>query len=530
MVMLLALAAHAVDLRVAVQSKVLDVGASTSLELEFTDGDPGGPPELQAGAGLDVGFVNASRSTQIINFSRTDRNSYQYVVTGTQVGTWDLTIPALSTPDGTTSERTLRFEVMAASARDIASDPSEAAVWFDPIEAWAGQVVELHLEARTRRDVIDVSWNNVPGEGLEFVELPSLPAPRSETTNDGSGPVTLVERTVPLVAPEPGTWTVSPSVSIDYRSATRRRSFFSTTRTVRESFAVPGTQLIAKPLPPAPADFDGLVGNFQLEIRTQRRVVPVGEPIELEYRLSGSGVNTSLPVPDPVIEGAQIYAGDKDAKSLWRKQGSPRYVSLVTKSWTIVPTEEGTLTVDPIEVTVFNTSRGTYETLRASMPEIRVVPGDGSPAELETFVPEAPNENAVAENGPTLRTATKNGPLNHQPWPFVWLLAGLAAAVPGLQRLVQQVLAAIETARAARAAPEREATPKERLRSLPHDARARLAELDALLRLALDRDLPDNARAQGEALGTRLHRVRFAGREDDLEAELVAFLNTWSAS
>lgn len=233
-----------------------------------------------------------------------------------------------------------------------------------------------------------------------------------------------------------------------------------------------GASLTIQPLPPAPPNFSGAVGDFALHSRLDRRDGAVGKPMVWTLCLSGSGnwagiagvPSRPLPVAFDLVGAPTTTPGPAD--SLFERT--------ICESLTIVPRQAGRFGLGPVEMRVFDPAAGRYRTIAAPPIALTVAPGAAGPAP-PAYDPVPPPIPSAAERLPLLRG------VGHAPVPMpgrVW--RALVAGPPLALLLLWGVLATL------------------RARALDPDAAARRA--DAGLRRTLAAFAAADAGRQRRAL------------------------------
>lgn len=314
-----------------------------------------------------------------------------------------------------------------------------------------------------------------------------------------------------------------------------------------ERFVISGEPLSleVKPLPEAPEDFSGLVGEFKLLSKVDRQQVSVGDSVPWKLEIIGDGSLEGYSLPEvPEIEGLQVYEGEARAHATMRKG---RYRAVSQFVHTVVATREGPAVLPSISLVVFSPSRGEYVTLRSEEARLYVRAGEAGELDLQSFAQDPSALVATIEDQP--RPVWTRGRDTRLPWLEGLPLALLGVAAPALVLAGLVIGDGVRTRLEARRQAEvpREATPRERLQSLPEDPDARMAELDAILRLALankaevavsrlDREsvlttLPDELQDRIRTLTASMDRARFAGDPlADPTSEITAIIDALEVS
>ena len=134
-------------------------------------------------------------------------------------------------------------------------------------------------------------------------------------------------------------------------------------------------ELQVQPVPNPPADFSGLVGDFDIKAQVSKAELQVGESATLKYTVSGSGNVQMITAPAlPDLPEFKIY-DDKPTGSVVRS--GPRLTGERTFSKALVPLQAGELAVPPIELTYFNPDGERFETVRTAAIALSVTPAAG---------------------------------------------------------------------------------------------------------------------------------------------------------
>lgn len=150
--------------------------------------------------------------------------------------------------------------------------------------------------------------------------------------------------------------------------------FFAAQQTVQRQVSVTVPALTVVPVPPPPADagtFLGLVGDWQLDLKSSPAEVPVGEPVTMKLEIGGNGSIDALIPPALSLPEFRLY--EPEVKKVRTAQGAQATVNLVA-----VPTSEKA-SLPPLAFCTFSPEKGTFTTARFT-PALRVVPATGKPA------------------------------------------------------------------------------------------------------------------------------------------------------
>ncbi len=187
---------------------------------------------------------------------------------------------------------------------------------------------------------------------------------------------TVTELRYALFPTRPGRLNISPAevtipVDVFDRFFSSRRDRTGPQRLRTGSLNV---DISALPIP-SPVNYSGVVASqLTLTAAVGRDTVPRGEPVSLKIDLTADGFLKSfegLPVVEP--EGARIH----DAlQRLDVDKSGEKLLSHFHLEKVIVPTREGILRLEPIQIAYFNPTSHRYETVRKDGARLVVTPSD----------------------------------------------------------------------------------------------------------------------------------------------------------
>ncbi|HUU40633.1 MAG TPA: BatD family protein, partial [Desulfatiglandales bacterium] len=130
------------------------------------------------------------------------------------------------------------------------------------------------------------------------------------------------------------------------------------------------------PLPEAgrPADFSGLVGDFNMESKLEPTTVKAGESATLTILVSGLGnVNRIPDLKLPELSKAKIYGDQPVLKVENDKKGVK---GSKTMKWALVPEKEGLMQIPPLMLSFFDTKSHQYRRIMTSPHSLSVLPSE----------------------------------------------------------------------------------------------------------------------------------------------------------
>jgi tetratricopeptide (TPR) repeat protein len=145
---------------------------------------------------------------------------------------------------------------------------------------------------------------------------------------------------------------------------------------VKKQIKAPSITIQVDPLPQRPTNFSGGVGSFDISASIDKTEVKANEAVNLRVVVSGVGNMKLLKQPEVTFpkdfDSYDAKVTDKTKLTTNGLEGSIAYDFLA------VPRHQGTYEIPPIEYVYFDTSSGSYKTLRTEGFTIQVAKGDGT--------------------------------------------------------------------------------------------------------------------------------------------------------
>jgi hypothetical protein len=542
--------AGTVELRLDVDR--LSEGQTSGISVLLTDGQPVAVPQIEAPAGLRIDYTGQSRNTSINNGAIHNFYKFRYEITALATGTYTLGPVVVEAqtrgqPPQTLRSNpvTLKVEPRPTSLPDAVS-PVQIENGFSAESVWVGEVVIYRDVVRSRLEVVGSRWHNRPRDGL-VLPRDGRPTRSEYEIQDAVGSLFVDETHVPFVAQRVGLLKFeAPLVELDVATTRGGGGLFGLLRRTQTTVGQ-GTPMTleVRALPPPPAGFSGLVGDFQLSNRLDAAGAKVGKSIPWTIEIIGNGTLEGFELPVlGEVDGARIYEGSSQSSAILQRGA---YVSSGRFPRTVVPTREGRLIVPAYEIITFSPKLGSYATLRVPQQEILVGKGEDGQVDLQSFAPEPSMFDNTEDDG-GLRPLWRGGLDQRLAWERGGLQLGLLlSAAPALWLLLGLGRERWEARRSRLAAAPVVLTAKDLLRNLPEGQEARLAALDEALRKALHGATggvdvptdPDSLRAHlspGQAdevvaVSHALDLARFAGAAPpaDLEGRVRALVDALEA-
>jgi hypothetical protein len=236
---------------------------------------------------------------------------------------------------------------------------------IEPREVYVGQQAIYTLYLYTQTDIVSVDPDQLPEfRGFWARDVPRPAAdqrPRPEQVEvDGEAFTRFPLLQKALFPLEAKTYEIAP---VDLRLAVRVPQvglgglLQQVTQVDRRADAV---QLVAKSLPPAPANDSGAVGSMRLEATLDPPRLEVGQAATLSLVLAGEGNLQGVRDPQlPALAGVQVFPPQQESIDEVRGR---TVRGRRTWKWVLVPTEPGSWTIAPVEMGFFDPKLQRYQT------------------------------------------------------------------------------------------------------------------------------------------------------------------------
>ena len=297
--------------------------------------------------------------------------------------------------------------------------------------------IEYHLFFREgmqlRQSRLADSWD-AEGFWREELDVERRPVPRTIVEN-GLRYNTIVLKRVAVFPTRTGDLSIDPlrieaEAFIPNRSLDPFDQFFSfRPRYEPVEVASETVSINVSSLPgDRPESFTGAVGLFVMEAKVDREEVEVGEPIQVEVTLSGTG-NIATMEPPPFNPPGVFEQYDPQVRtSIDRSGGKIRGTKTLT--YVLVPRSNGTFQIPQLEMSFYNPDRDQFESISPRPTTIRVTGTASAPVATRTSSTGLPVDD-IAGLLPVVSTwkEVNRSPLHRQTW--VYLALGVPLLVLG---------------------------------------------------------------------------------------------------
>ncbi len=372
----------------------LAVGQTSELMLIFEDCAPSDTPRLPKVDGLTLEFASQSTSTSIINFTRSDSVTLTYAARLSK--RQRVTIPSfeIDTNKGKLRTPVATFEPGSATVGNTGVSFENAAnsrLVAAPASVWAGEVFALSYTLDAARSYFpdfgrgQIDWNSEPLVAEDW----SRPEPLD--FRSGAEPRTGLAYRTRAIARTPGSLRLNAVTQLlNLSVGVTGFGFFQQRQYQQYSVTSSAPVLEVKPLPVAPAGFNGAVGDLKLASKIVPLTAAVGEPITWTLELTG-------PANWPDIVGLPQRAVSKNFQVVSpQAKRTPAegklFDSTLTEDVVLVPSKSGAYTLGPVNFTYFDPKAGAYKTVTTPATTVTITEPN-----LPAVAPGALNFNVTPE-------------------------------------------------------------------------------------------------------------------------------------
>ncbi len=440
LILLLALAftgarAQEITFTATVDRTSFAVGESIKLTLTLSNAQGRfGDPDL--GGLVVVQGPFESSAFNFINGRGTSTISRTYVITATQPGDYTIGAAKAQVGGGSILTEPIKVHVEKGSGAGASSGVLGqqqkkdrdlfATISLNRNKCYVGEQVVATYTLYCRYNALELTSYDMPkltGFWAEEIDMGDLQwEPNLQTVNGLQYRVAIIKKQL-LFPQKSGTLRIDPATL----NCIVNRSFFSRGAEVKvQSNAV---DLAVQELPAGrPADFNGAVGQLQMEVTGGGTTVKANDAIDLKVRLTGRANLKLLEAPKPAFPAdLEVYdpkVSDKVSVNAGGMSGSREFQFLV------IPRHEGQYTLEPITLSYFDPEKGNYRQLSSGPLTITVEKGEGSSGAGGAVI-SRPNRTDVQQLDRDIRYI-RTGDLALAPvgrhlfgsWPY---LAGMAA-------------------------------------------------------------------------------------------------------
>jgi len=365
------------------------LGLNENLRVDFKmnkDGDNFNPPSFE---GFKVvGGPNQSVSNMFVNGKRTFSKTYSYFLSPLEKGL--ITVGQATIEINGKIFKTLPVEVNVSESVEISKDPNDpnyivnenlhlVAEVSNPkpfLNEGISIVYKLYYSPQINvTNVGEIETPEFENFWSQNIKIPRLQIERGSYNGESYNYVTW-KKTV-LYPQKTGRLEILPlSLDVSVDVPTNRRDFFGNRIYSQVSKKITaGRRVIqVRELPDnAPSSFNGAVGDFDIELTTNKTDLNASESLQATIKISGKG-NLKLFSPPSIEAPSSLEKYDPE----YTENVSTNLAGMngnISNTYTLVPQFQGKYPISSVDFTFFNTSLKKYETLKTKEIIVNVLEG-----------------------------------------------------------------------------------------------------------------------------------------------------------
>ena len=365
------------------------LGLNENLRVDFKmnkDGDNFNPPSFEGFR--VVGGPNQSVSNMFVNGKRTFSKTYSYFLSPLEKGL--ITVGQATIEINGKIYKTLPVEVNVSESVEISKDPNDpnyivnenlhlVAEVSNPkpfLNEGISIVYKLYYSPQINvTNVGEIETPKFENFWSQNIKIPRLQIERGSYNGESYNYVTW-KKTV-LYPQKTGRLEILPlSLDVSVDVPTNRRDFFGNRIYSQVSKKITAGRRVIQvgELPDnAPSSFNGAVGDFDIELTTNKTDLNASESLQATIKISGKG-NLKLFSPPSIEAPSSLEKYDPE----YTENVSTNLAGMngnISNTYTLVPQFQGKYPISSVDFTFFNSSLKKYETLKTKEIIVNVLEG-----------------------------------------------------------------------------------------------------------------------------------------------------------
>ncbi|MBL6962759.1 MAG: protein BatD [Bacteroidetes bacterium] len=328
--------------------------------------------------------------------------NYQFTIAIKPISKGKFTIQPASVKLDGKLYKTKSIDIQVVSADNISKKPKSgdtktvisdkdvfARTLISKSKIFMGEAFSLTQKVYSRKEIMDISDIKFPqyeGFLVEDIDIGQLRV-ETEVINGIQFYVIVLQKKI-LFARKSGKITLKPlKLKLDIKEIKTRNArnqaeqmwYGPTIRyaeKVTQSVTAPSVSVQVESLPPEPAGFEDLIGDFNLSVSTDKETTKINDPITLTIKVEGTGnhhllSDFNLDLPDDI----ETYEPKIKQNLSLTGNGFKGYKSF---EYLLVPRKAGHFNLPPVTIIYFDVKKAIYRTLSSDQIQIKVEKGEGN--------------------------------------------------------------------------------------------------------------------------------------------------------
>ena len=375
------------EIVLSLSSEQISMGQVTQLSIEFINIDDAKPPHFPKDSGVSVELQNKNPEKNFLYQNGTSRRTlrYRYTVLGVAEGTWNIGPVSIAHKGKSYVSNGVAVTVFRPGSEATKRTSVEGTLSKEA--PYIGEVISYHVRFSMRDK--GIRKEVIPST---YVGLSPVASPNQKTSHvwEDKKLVEVLDVWFPLRAQNDSRYEIS-SAKLLLETIKEGRdlptSFFGEQRE-KQFFLSEPLMGVIRPRPTPPANFSGLVGTFQFRAYPRKKVVQVGEPVDVVMEIWGNGMLEGFRMPTFSDDRFEVFDERPQEKSSFEK-------GIYTSKWemkrTLLPIGGGKQAIDGFSLVVFDPTEEKYVELKSDPIVIRVQ-GEAKKEEKEAVIEEPPKE------------------------------------------------------------------------------------------------------------------------------------------
>ncbi len=394
-----ALVINAQSFTATLDRHTITLGESATLSLTFQGGTPKEIPALPNIQNLRITYIGQSSQFSFVNGSMTSSVSYNFTLTPTHPGEFE--IPALQTTiDGkTVSSKPVKLRVLSPSQTPPEAIESGEQIAFLKLlvpkrQVFVGEIIVAELQFYIRAGTQLAAQPQLTALPTDGLTVGKIAEGRHRQTQFGNTLYVVLPYYVALMVVKSGKLSLGPvtaNIIVQQPSPRRQRDPFFDLFGMRDPFDVFNVEqkqvpvaadaevleALAVPVQNAPPHFNGAVGNYSLTFSAGPTNVAVGDPITVRVQVAGRGALDLLTLPE---QSAWAKFKAFPATSKPAETTDPLGVEGVkTFEQVLVPQSDDITELPPFIFSFFDPDARVFRTLKGPAVQLVVRPAAATP-------------------------------------------------------------------------------------------------------------------------------------------------------
>lgn len=341
-------------------------------------------PERIAVDGLEVIFSGSQLSSTISGGRQSFETTYFYRFKGNQPGTFIIPEFEFRVGAGTAKTKAVTVTIYENSAQTNldATKPYFARLEVNRTSFYVNEIVPFTLTAyvQGRNSLNGVASATLKHESFVIQGFSQI---RTDGTEVGNSYYSSAELPSHLFALKAGDFRLGPGQmvvrSTDAETGFGLSSFFQ--RTVAHELATNTVNVTVKPLPAnAPTSFTGGVGSFEMSARPSTTTLGIGDPVSLEFEVTGVGNLRTMTAPVFAVPQTGIWKTYEASKTLNDEEDSDGFKAGTVRFSQVLIPEARTKTIPEFHLSYFDPAKESYVTVKAGPFDITLTESTASAA------------------------------------------------------------------------------------------------------------------------------------------------------